>query len=240
MPGTAAVVIIGDEILSGQTEDVNSAYLAKELRDLGVKLNHIAVIPDNVEDISKTVKELSANYDTVFTSGGIGPTHDDVTMEGIARAFDVSIARDPEVEAMIKEGFKDSNTEAALKMADIPLGAEKIMIEGFKLPLVVFENVYVFPGIPEYLKLNFEAVKERFRGESIHQGRIYIKERESKIATLLEETEERFDVKIGSYPKVGKDMLVKVTIDSMDKRQVDRALQYIKDRLDPTVIIKIE
>ena len=107
MPGRAAVVIIGDEILSGSTEDINSAYLAKELRGLGVKLDHIAVIPDDVEEISRTVKELSAKYDMVFTSGGIGPTHDDVTMEGIAGAFGVGVLRDPEVEAMIKKGFKN-------------------------------------------------------------------------------------------------------------------------------------
>jgi molybdopterin-biosynthesis enzyme MoeA-like protein len=113
-------------------------------------------------------------------------------------------------------------------------------IEGFKLPLVIFENVYVFPGIPEYLKLNFEAVKERFRGDPIHQRRLHVKEHESRIAALLEDTEKRYDVKIGSYPKVGRDMKVKVTIASRDKNQAESALQHIVDRLDPSVIIKID
>src|SRR5262245_23239096 len=104
---TAAVVVIGDEILSGKYADENASYLVRELRELGVALRKIVVIPDVVEEIAETVRACAARYDHVFTSGGVGPTHDDLTMEGVARAFGVGVVRHPELEAMLRAFYGD-------------------------------------------------------------------------------------------------------------------------------------
>jgi len=242
MDKTAAVVVIGDEILSGRTEDRNSAFLSRELRGLGVRLRHIAVIPDDIDEIASTLKQLSDKYDYVFTSGGIGPTHDDVTMAGVAKGFGVEVMKDPDMERIIREKFETSSTEAALKMAEIPEGAELIEVSELRLPLIVFRNIFILPGIPEYLKIKFEAIKERFRESPFHVRTLHISEMESNIAHILQEAERVFqDVKIGSYPKIGKDAArVKVTMESKEKEQADKTLEYIKRRLDPSVIIGVE
>jgi len=242
MGKTAAIVIIGDEILSGQTEDCNSFYFSRELRDLGVTVRHMEVIPDDVEEISDTIRRVSSRYDFVFTSGGIGPTHDDVTIEGIARAFGVRVVRVPELESLIREKFRDGSVDAALKMSEVPEGAELIKEKGLKFPLILFRNIFIFPGIPEYLKVKFEAVKERFREKPFHLRRIHVRKVEADIAPLLEKTLAEFPaIKIGSYPVVEPGgQRIKITIESKDREEVEKALDFIRSRLDPSSIIETE
>ncbi|GBE31456.1 NMN amidohydrolase-like protein YfaY [bacterium BMS3Bbin05] len=242
MSRTAAIIIIGDEILSGKIEECNSFYFTRELWDLGVAVRHIAVIPDDVNEISETLRHVSGKYDFVFTSGGIGPTHDDVTIDGVAKAFNVNVTRDPELEKLIRERFDEDSVGSALKMSEVPEGAELIKENGLKFPLIVFRNIFIFPGIPEYLKVKFEAIKERFREEPFHVRTLYVKMFEADIAPLLENTLKRLkDIKIGSYPMVVKDgPRIKITIESKNKAETDKALNFIKENLDPSVIIKIE
>ncbi|UCG77545.1 MAG: competence/damage-inducible protein A [Nitrospirota bacterium] len=242
MSKSAAIVIIGDEILSGQIEDCNSFYFTRELRELGVVVKYMAVIPDDVDEIAKTVRSVSEKYDLVFTSGGIGPTHDDVTIDGIAKAFDVKVVRDPSLEKMILDKFEDKSAEAALKMSEIPEGATLLNENGLKFPLIEFRNVFIFPGIPEYLKTKFEAIKERFRDKPFYVRKIFVKMHESDIAPLLEETLSKYDgIKIGSYPKVEKDgYSIKITIESKDRDSSDSALEHLKAKVDGSSIIKVE
>src|SRR5215468_5910884 len=155
---TAAIVVIGNEILSGKSEDKNANFLIGELYRLGVALRRIVVIPDDVEDIARTVRECAANFDYVFTSGGVGPTHDDVTIEGVAKAFNRSVIRHPELEAMLRGYFGDGADEARLRMADMPEGSELIREKGLRWPVLATENVYVLPGVPELFRSKFEAI----------------------------------------------------------------------------------
>ncbi len=242
MSKSAAIVIIGDEILSGQIEDCNSFYFTSELRELGVNVRYMAVIPDDVDDIAETVRQAASKYDFVFTSGGIGPTHDDVTIDGIAKAFGVNVKRDPGLEKMIHENFDDRSAEAALKMSEIPEGAFLINENGLKFPLIEFRNVFIFPGIPEYLKVKFEAIKERFRDEPFHVRKIYLKMHESDIAPLLEDALVKYSgVKIGSYPMIEKDgYSIKIVIESKDRDATDSALKYIEERIERSAVIRVE
>src|SRR5918993_1176127 len=126
MPKTAGIILVGNEILSGKIVDANASYLCRELRALGVDVRRISVIPDEVDLIAAEVARFSADYDVVFTSGGVGPTHDDVTIEGVARAAGVRVMRHPALVTLIEAYFKGKVTEAALKMAEIPEGAELV------------------------------------------------------------------------------------------------------------------
>src|SRR5438105_2890333 len=162
MSKTAGIVVIGNEILSGKTRDENSPYLVSELRDLGVDVRKISVIPDELRLISDEVRNFSNCYDYVFTTGGVGPTHDDLTMEGIAGAFGRHIHRHPELEATIRHFYARELVQGNLRMADIPEGARLVGGKGMWFPVVAVENVYIFPGVPEILRKKFEHIKDTF------------------------------------------------------------------------------
>ena len=127
---TAGIIIIGNEILSGKVRDDNSFFLASELRALGVHLKRILTIPDDVEIIGKEVVGFSKTYDYVFTSGGVGPTHDDVTMAGIAKGFSVKLVENQDIIKVLRTRFNESINSAVLKMANVPEGTEVIISEG--------------------------------------------------------------------------------------------------------------
>src|SRR6185295_17173098 len=160
---TAAVVVIGNEILTGKSDDKNASFLIGELYRLGVALRRIVVIPDDLDLISREVIQCSKEFDYVFTSGGVGPTHDDVTIEGVARAFGREVVRHPELEAMLRGYFGDGIDDARLRMADAPTGSELIREGDLRWPVLAVENVVVLPGVPELFRKKFEAIKERFR-----------------------------------------------------------------------------
>ncbi len=127
MDRTAGIIVIGNEILSGKVVDTNSPFLARELRGLGVTLLRILTIPDDVETIAAAVREFHTSFDVVFTSGGVGPTHDDVTMEGVARGLGRRVIRHPAIEGRLREYLKDKVNAARLKMAEVPEGSELIV-----------------------------------------------------------------------------------------------------------------
>src|SRR5215475_7229293 len=160
---TAAILVIGDEILSGKTEDKNARLLIGELRELGVALRRILVIPDDVDEVAAAVRDLTNRFNHIFTSGGVGPTHDDVTIVGVARAFNVPIIRHPELERRIKSYFGAEVDESRLRMADIPEGSELIDAPELRWPLLSCKNVYILPGVPEHFSRKFLAIRERFR-----------------------------------------------------------------------------
>src|SRR5436190_19287983 len=151
MPKTAGIILVGNEILSGKIVDANAAYLCRELRELGVDVRRMAVIPDEVDVIAGTVRDFSRTFDIVFTSGGVGPTHDDVTIEGVARAMDVPVVRHPVLVELLERYYRGRGidlTEARLKMAEVPDGAELVAGESLLFPAVVMRNVYILPGVP--------------------------------------------------------------------------------------------
>ena len=227
---TAAAVIIGNEILSGKFTDENSPWLADRLCAIGVDLTRIVVIPDDIDVIADTVRELSAAVTHVFTSGGVGPTHDDVTFEGIARAFGVPLSRHPALAAAIRAHMGTTVTEAALRMADVPSGS-KLVGEGF--PVLVFRNVIILPGVPKYFQKKFELFAGTITPDPKHQERIITQARESAIADVLTEATARWpSVEIGSYPRIEQTPpTVIVTLDSRDKPSLADAYSWLKAAL---------
>ncbi len=154
---TAALLVIGNEILSGKVRDTNSTFLAVELRKLGVDLERIVTIPDVIDTIARETRILSEAYDYVFTSGGIGPTHDDLTMDGIALAFERKVVLNQSmIDRMQRYSDKPVN-DAMRKMAMIPDGSEVLDVGGLWFPVVVVENVHIFPGIPELFEKKFHS-----------------------------------------------------------------------------------
>src|SRR5262245_18820312 len=140
MAKTAGIIVIGNEILSGKTMDENSTFLTRELRDLGVDARKIAVIPDELKLIADEVRLFSRSYDYVFTTGGVGPTHDDLTMDGIATAFGHAIRRHPQLEAALREYYPADIVEPNLRMADVPEGARLIGGREMWFPVIAVEN----------------------------------------------------------------------------------------------------
>jgi molybdenum cofactor synthesis domain-containing protein len=184
MSKTAGIVVIGNEILSGKTRDENSPYLVRELRELGVDVRKISVIPDELVLISNEVREFSNANDYVFTTGGVGPTHDDLTMDGIAGAFGRSIRRHPDLEAILRHYYAQDLVEAYLRMADIPEGARLVGSQGLWFPVIAVENVFIFPGVPEILRRKFDRIKEMFREAPFHLCEVYLRADEGRISVL--------------------------------------------------------
>ena len=202
---TAAILVIGNEILSGRTKDKNIGWLAENINTLGIDLIEARVIADDRQKIIETIKYFSSTYDLIFTSGGIGPTHDDITTEAIAAAFEVSVIRHPEAERRLIKHYANSGLEfnaARQKMADVPETAELIDNPLSAAPGFVIRNVYVLPGVPTILRAMFEGLKSYLPG-GIKMTRITVQcsTGEGNIATLLESIESQNDgVKVGSYP----------------------------------------
>lgn len=239
---TAGIIIIGDEILSGKVHDSNSFYLASELRKLGVSLMRISVIPDNPEVIGNETKEFSGQYDFVFTSGGVGPTHDDVTMEGIARGFAARLIRHPQLEKYFRLKYGDQLNQAVLKMAEVPEGADIIDFSDMSFPLVMYRNIFVFPGIPEYLKNKFSLIKERFRSSAFYLRRLFLNANESDIAEILNTlVSESRDVSFGSYPILGNpEYRIIITAESKSEDAVSRSMDELIRRIPENIIARVQ
>jgi FAD synthetase len=242
MPKTAGILLVGNEILSGKIEDANAAYLCRELRVLGVDVRRITVIPDEVDVIAREVLAASGEFDIVFTSGGVGPTHDDVTIEGVARAMKTRVVRHPALVATMERHYGDRVTEAHLKMADVPEGAELVPTEGRRFPTIVVRNVYILPGVPEIFRQKFEAIRDRFRDDPIHLKSVFVRIGEGTLTAYLNELLERFPaLMLGSYPEFSNpDYRVKVTLESRDRAYVDEALAEFLRRLPGDAIVRVD
>lgn len=238
---SAAILVIGDEILSGKTEELNARLLIGELRDLGVALRYIHIVPDVIEEVARGVRQLSDAADYVFTSGGVGPTHDDVTISGIARAFGVEVVRDPGLEGRIRAHFGDQAEESRLAMANVPAGSELIEAPDLRWPVLLCRNVYILPGVPELFRKKFTAIRERFRVEPFHLRSVFTNEDEFDIAERLSRIASLFpEVAIGSYPNFSTpDFRVKLTLESKDSAALCSAVEALTASLDPDRIVKL-
>lgn len=200
---TAAILVIGDEILSGRTKDKNIGYIAEYMTNIGIDLREVRIVPDVTEEIVAAVNALRARYTYVFTTGGIGPTHDDITADAIAAAFGVGIDHDPRAIAMLAERFPpDQLNEARLRMARIPAGAELIANSVSKAPGFILGNVHVMAGVPSIMQAMLDVVAPTLRtgvrmlSETVRAGL-----REGDIGTELARVQQAHpEVAIGSYP----------------------------------------
>jgi molybdenum cofactor synthesis domain-containing protein len=226
---TAGIVIIGDEILSGKFVEENAAFLIGELRALGVDLRRITVVPDDLEDIAATVVASSARFDHVFTSGGVGPTHDDVTMAAIAHAFGTTVTRHPDLEARVRGYWKDKLADANLRLADVPAGAELVYGKDQIWPVVCYRNVYIMPGVPTLFRRKFIDIRDRFRAVPVTAARVYTDLEEGELAPHLDAVVRDFaSVRVGSYPRFSeKDFRVLVTLEGGDGAAVTAAFDAL-------------
>lgn len=232
---TAALIIIGDEILSGRTKDANLNYLAKWLGGMGVILDEVRVIPDVAERIQDTVNEYRKSFDYVFTTGGIGPTHDDITAENVARAFKVDFLLNEDAKGLLANKMGEENlTEARLRMAMIPEGASLIQNPVSAAPGFQLENVFVLAGIPSVMQSMLLDLEDRISGGStITSKSIHVFQGESKFANILAEVENNFDhLTIGSYPfykdgSYGATFVIRSAINA----NVDLALNSLKEKI---------
>jgi molybdenum cofactor synthesis domain-containing protein len=242
MSKTAGIIIIGNEVLSGKTEDTNSRFLCRELRTLGVDVRRISVIPDEIELIGREAAVFSRQFHYVFTTGGVGPTHDDVTIAGIAHGFGVKVIRHPELEQRLRARHGANINEARLRMAEIPEGAEVVGDSSLTGAVVKLRNIYIFPGIPKILHDRFEAIKGTFRDAPYFLKVIYVKEGEGVIASFLNDLLKAFpDLLLGSYPVIDRpEYKVKLTLESKDQDYLNRAFQQLLGVLPKTAIYRIE
>jgi len=200
---TAALLVIGDEILSGRTKDKNISFIADHCTDIGIRLREVRVVADDEAAIIAAVNALRHAYTYVFTTGGIGPTHDDITADSIARAFGVSIDVDPRAVALLRERYAETDlTPTRLRMARIPDRAELIENSVSKAPGFMIGNVIVMAGVPAIMQAMLLAVTPSLKtGAKLHSNCIRINVPEGNVAVLLAECQRAFpDVAMGSYP----------------------------------------
>jgi len=230
----AAALVIGNEILTGKVVEGNVAFLAKELFALGIRFERVIICPDVPEEIARDVNELRVTYDYVFTSGGVGPTHDDVTVPAIASAFGVALARDEALSLRIRAHFGERTTEGHLRMADMPLGATLLARDTSDWPVLQVGNVFVMPGVPDIFRRKFALVRPHLEARaSFVSGAIFAWADEGEIASTLEQVELAHEgVLVGSYPRFDDaDHSVKLTFDGSSAPRVLNALLACKQAL---------
>ena len=242
MATTAGILVIGNEILSGKVVDTNSPYLCQELHTLGVDVQRICVVPDDIDVIARDVALLSRSFDHVFTTGGVGPTHDDVTIEAVAQGLQRRVVVHQELEALLDQHWGDRPPAARIKMASVPEGAELLMEPSLPIPVLRVQNVYIFPGIPQLFRRKFDSIKDRFQEEPYHGRRVYLTARESDFSHLLDTLMQEFpDLMLGSYPEVGNpEYRVKLTLESKDQVYLARAYERLLALLPSDYVCRVE
>jgi molybdenum cofactor synthesis domain-containing protein len=229
---TAAVLIIGNEILSGRTPDVNLSFLAKELGELGIRVREARVVPDVEEEIVAAVNHCRERYDLVFTTGGIGPTHDDITSPSVAKAFGVEWVRNAEAVDLLRRHYDDGMlNEARLRMATVPKGARLIDNPVSTAPGFEIGNVYVLAGVPSIMRAMFDGLKPRLPGgKPVASRTVSTYLGEGTIAEALGGLQARFPgLEIGSYPffrrgKFGTSLVIR----GSDLRELDQAAEGLR------------
>ena len=226
---TVAALIIGNEILTGKVQETNVALLARELFGRGVDLRRVVVCRDDVGVIAEDVNDLRRRHDWVVTSGGVGPTHDDVTLAAVARAFGLPLVRSRQLEEMIRGLVGDRLEEGHLRMAVVPEGAELVTSPGVTWPVVLVDNVFVMPGLPKVFRVELPAVCARIGASTPFLSRaVFTLCRETEIAPLLDRiVAEHTSVEIGSYPVTDEDYRVRLTFDGVDPDAIDRAVEAL-------------
>ncbi|MFB6179344.1 MAG: competence/damage-inducible protein A [Halorientalis sp.] len=231
-----ALVTVGDELLAGDTVNTNATWLAEQLSERGVSVRRTLVVPDDRDAIAEPVHAYSETYDAVIVTGGLGGTPDDITMAGVATAFDrelvvndLALAEVEETLAAITESYPDLSVDAEAE-ATIPAGSRPLLNRGGLSPGCVLDNVYVLPGIPEEMKTMFEDIEEEFEGDAVSQF-LYTEQPEANLVDALTEVGNEYDVAVGCYPdqSAGHNRL-KVTGDDPD--QVAAAADWLADRTD--------
>ena len=242
MGRTAAALVIGNELLSGKVQDLNVQELARLLRALGVDLRRVVMVTDDVDIIAAEVNSLRQSHDLLFTSGGVGPTHDDVTVAGVARALGRAVVRSPAIESLLRAYYGDALKEGHLHMADIVEGTELYAGRSPQWPTMVLGNVFVLPGVPEIFRLKLAALADRLRGDEapFESRSVYCTLEEAELRPTLDAVVASFpEVFVGSYPRWrGGDHAVRVTFDGRDAARVGEAAERFVSLLAPEAVVR--
>jgi molybdenum cofactor synthesis domain-containing protein len=217
---TAGVLVVGDEVLSGEVRDENGPWLVARLSALGSRVVRVAIVPDRLDDVVEELSRLRADADAVLVSGGIGPTHDDVTRPAVARSLGVPLERHADAEARVRSWYGDKTTDAELTMALLPRGSR--LLRGARTGTLGFAvaGVYVLPGVPYLLRDLVEGAASEFAGEALHRAEVATTLREGEIAVDLARIQgAALDVAIGSYPMPHRDgtWTTRVVVRSVDE-----------------------
>ncbi len=221
------VVTVGDELLAGETQNTNATWLARELTNRGVTVERIVVVPDEQDAIASTVQAFQETYDAVIVTGGVGPTHDDVTMDAVAVAFDRDMEEHPDAVAWFKSETEYAREDLVDGTSHLPSGARMIPNPEGVAPGVVVENVYVLPGVPAEMKGMFDEVASEFSGTMLASAVVHSEQPESSMVDLLREVTERFRVRVGSYPNE----TVRIKVQGEDPDEVEAAAEWLKERV---------
>jgi len=223
-----ALVTVGDELLAGDTVNTNAAWLGRQLADRGATVDRTTVVPDRLADIARVVNEYHAEYDAVIVTGGLGPTHDDKTIEGVAAAFGRDVVESEEALTWLEENGGYHRDDLTDGTGHVPEGARVLPNHEGVAPGCVVENCYVLPGVPAEMKRMFEEVADAFSGQQRHVATVATSEPESALLDRLGQVQEQFPVKVGSYP--GED--VRVKFEGPDPDVVDEAAAWFRERVD--------
>ncbi|XP_033751502.1 FAD synthase-like [Pecten maximus] len=249
---SAGIIVIGDEILKGQTLDTNSHFICKHLFSWGVKVKRVSVVGDDLQTIAQEISNFSQRFTHVITTGGIGPTHDDVTFEGVAQAFEDKLSPNPDIVQLCKEYFgTDDMSSPKMKLAMVPstarlvYGVSKKTGEKSKFPLVVIRNVCVFPGVPSILERSFVTMEDLFKNPAgeCHMDEIYVKRDEVSITAVLNEFDEKYrrEITLGSYPDFTNSFYkVKLTLESKNADTLNQAKQSLVDKLPEGSVVNFD
>jgi molybdenum cofactor synthesis domain-containing protein len=227
---SAALVIIGQELLSGKVKDENVGYLTEQLYGLGVEVKRVLFVTDDPQDIVEALRWVVDRHDYVFTTGGMGPTHDDVTVAAVSEALERPMVHSPSLETLLERLYNVPAGPERTRLCRIPEGAELIYPENAHFPQLIVGNVYLFPGVPSIVRKKFAALAERFRSEPIYSERLDLDRSELEIVLPLNAVVEAYaDVRFGSYPQYseGKES-VYLTLDGTQKERVLDALSMLK------------
>jgi molybdenum cofactor synthesis domain-containing protein len=240
---TAAFLAIGNELLSGKVVEANLAPLAKTLRALGIELKTAEILLDDVPTLSAAILRLSRAHGVVITSGGVGPTHDDVTIEAAAKAFGRSVVRNAALVELVRKTFGEKTTEAHLRFADIPEGAALQSAPDVAWPTPVLENVWILPGVPEVFRMKLATLRQWVRGPTPFVTRaLVLTQEEVELKDLLDLVVLTHpSVSIGSYPALFNPRYrTRITFDGTDELAVQAACDDLSARLEPSSIVDVE
>jgi molybdopterin-biosynthesis enzyme MoeA-like protein len=240
---TAAFLAIGNELLSGKVIEANLAPLAKTLRALGIQLQAAEILMDDVPTLAGAIARLSAAHGLLVTSGGVGPTHDDVTIEAVARAFGRKVVRDPTLVELVQQTFGDKTSDAHLRFADIPEGAELRRAPDVSWPTPVVDNVWILPGVPEVFRMKLATLRSWVKGPKpfITRALVLLRDEVDLKDALDAVVAAHPDISIGSYPALFNPRYrTRITFDGTDDVAVQAALEDLRARLEPSVIVDVE
>jgi molybdenum cofactor synthesis domain-containing protein len=240
---TACALLIGNEVLNGSIADCNLVALARTLRSVGIRLKRALVLPDDIAILSEEIREASHQFDVVFTSGGVGPTHDDVTIAAAARAFDVDTITSEELRKALVNHYGEPLSEGHERLAVVPRGSRMVKVPESTWPTIVMHNVWILPGVPAIFRAKLTAVRHSLKGPvHFYSCAVMCRSDELTLKSLIDQTVQANPaVEVGSYPLwPPTDAQTKVTFEGTDTLIVQAAVDQFVSSLPANDLLRVD